>query len=238
MSIKTTSFIFARGGSKGVRGKNARTIAGRPLIAHAIETALKSQYISRVVVSTDDELIASIAKVSGAEVPFMRPAELATDTSPEWLSWRHAIEQTRSIYGADACDIFISTPATCPLRDVSDIDRCVEKLLETPEADLVITTTASHSNPYFTMVTQAEDGRIAIAAKPETPIARRQDAPRVLDIVGIAYAAKPDFIMRSQGMWEGSVRAVEVPQERAIDIDTEYDFLMADLLLQHKLKTA
>lgn len=137
MTIKTTAFIFARGGSKGVLRKNIKTLAGKPLICYAIETSLKNQYVTRVVVSTDDEKIAEIAKQSGAEVPFMRPAELARDDSPEWLSWRHAIENTRAIYGTDSCPIFLSTPATCPFRDVSDIDNCVETLQNSPDADIV-----------------------------------------------------------------------------------------------------
>lgn len=234
MSVSTTAFIFARGGSKGVAGKNIRPLAGRPLIGYAVEEALKSQYIERVVVSTDSENIAAAAKEAGADVPFMRPAELATDESPEWLSWRHAITETRRLYGAETCPIFVSVPATCPLREVADIDRCIEKLLAEADTDMVITTAVSHSNPYFTMVTLAEDGSVSIAARPEKPIARRQDAPRVLDIVGVAYAARPELVLRASGMWEGKVKAVEVPVCNAADIDTEHDFLVADLLMRHR----
>jgi N-acylneuraminate cytidylyltransferase len=235
MSISTTAFIFARGGSKGVAGKNIRPLAGKPLIGYAVEEALKSQYIERVVVSTDSQDIAAAATAAGAQVPFMRPAELATDESPEWLSWQHAITQTRAFYGQESCPLFVSVPATCPLREVADIDRCIEKLLAEPETDMVITTTASHSNPYFTMVTLADDGSVAIAARPEKPIARRQDAPRVMDIVGVAYAVRPEFVLRASGMWDGKVKAVEVPVCNAADIDTEHDFLVADLLMRHRL---
>lgn len=235
MSLKTTAFIFARGGSKGVVGKNIRPLAGKPLIAYAIETALQSPYIARVVVSTDDAAIAEVAQRAGGNVPFMRPAELAADTSPEWLAWQHAITETEKHYGAGACDLFVSVPAPCPLRIVDDINLPIEALLANPEADIVLTTAAAHSNPYFTMVTKDDTGRVQLAAKPPVPVARRQDAPRVLDIVGMTYVARRDFVMRASGVWDGNVFAVELPAERTIDIDTEHDFLVADLLMQHRL---
>lgn len=231
MNSKTPAFIFARGGSKGVRGKNIRDLAGKPLIAYAIECAKKSSYISRVVVSTDNEDIAQVAVGFGAEVPFVRPHELAGDESPEWLAWQHAITETRKVYGADCCPVFVSVPATCPFRKTEDIDNCIREL-NSDETDMVITVTQSHSNPYFTMVTADKDGYAQLAAKPEKPIARRQDAPKIMDIVGVAYAAKPEFVMRAKGMWDGRVKGVEVPQERALDIDTEHDFLMAELLMK------
>ena len=121
--------IFARGGSKGVPRKNVRPLAGRPLIAYAIETALASRWIGRVVVSTDDAEIAAIARQYGAEVPFMRPAELARDDSPEWLAWQHAI---RSLGEMDA---LVSVPPTSPLRTVDDVDGCIQVLLES-DADV------------------------------------------------------------------------------------------------------
>ncbi len=234
VSIQTCAFIFARGGSKGVRGKNIRDLAGKPMIAYAIESAKNSKYISRVIVSTDSEEIAAVARKYGAEVPFMRPSELATDDSPEWLAWQHAIGQARNLYGKDSCPIFVSVPATCPLRKTVDIDNCVEALVADKNADMVITVTASHSNPYFTMITHDVEGYASLAAKPPVPVVRRQDAPKVMDIVGVAYAAKPEFVLNSTSMWQGKVKTVEVPQESSLDIDTEYDFLVADLLLRNR----
>lgn len=232
---KTTAFIFARGGSKGCVGKNIRPLAGKPLIAYAIEAAKQSRYITRVVVSTDDAAIAGVATRCGAEVPFMRPSELAADNSPEWLAWKHAITETESHYGKGSCDLFVSVPATCPLRGVEDIDHAIEALIANEQADIILTTTQSHSNPYFTMVAKDAASRVSIAANPPQPVARRQDAPEIFDIVGVAYAARRDFVMRANGVWEGNVFAVTIPQERAIDIDTEHDFLMADLLMRHRL---
>jgi CMP-N-acetylneuraminic acid synthetase len=238
METRTTAFIFARGGSKGVAGKNIRLLAGKPLIAYAIEAARASRTVARVVVSTDSEAIADVARAHGALVPFLRPAELAQDDSPEWLAWRHAIVETKKALGEDAVPFFLSVPATCPLRLPEDIDACATALLGDTHADLVITTTPAHANPYFTMVRAREDGYLTIAAKPETPIARRQDAPRIDEIVGVAYAARTGFVMEKMGLWEGRARGVAVPQGRAVDIDTEHDFRVADLLMRERLKGA
>lgn len=229
MSQNLTAFIFARGGSKGVPGKNIRALHGKPLIAYAIEAALGSKHIKRVVVSTDNVQIADAARKHGAQVPFMRPVALASDDSSEWLAWQHAIGET----GID--DIFVSVPATCPLRKSEDVDHTIDALMNDPAADIAITVAASHSNPYFTMVTQDTNGYVNIAARPEHPIVRRQDAPKVMDIVGVAYAARVPFVLKAKGLWDGKVRAVEVPRERAIDIDTEFDFHLAELLMKHPL---
>ena len=119
--MKIIAFIFARGGSKGLPNKNIKILNGKPLIAWSIEHAKKINRIDRVIVSTDSEEIAKIAREFGAEVPFMRPLELATDESPEWLSWQHGLKYLKSI---DGClpDLMLSIPATAPLRDVEDIN--------------------------------------------------------------------------------------------------------------------
>ena len=114
--MNITGFIFARGGSKGVPRKNVRSLCGKPLIAHAIDAALGSRFIQRVVVSTDDPEIADVARRYGADVPFLRPAELATDTAAEWLCWRHAIQFVNAEAGRLPLDLFVSVPATAPLR--------------------------------------------------------------------------------------------------------------------------
>src|SRR5947209_3702567 len=121
--MKIETFIFARGGSKGVPGKNIRALAGRPLIAHAIDAALQTPGLDRVTVSTDDPAIADIARRSGADVPFMRPADLASDTASEWQAWRHAIHELQA-QGQDF-DTFVSVPAVCPLRSPIDILACL-----------------------------------------------------------------------------------------------------------------
>lgn len=221
--------IFARGGSKGVPRKNIRPLAGKPLIAYAIETALASRYINRLIVSTDDKEIAAVARQYGAEVPFMRPAELARDDSPEWLAWQHAIQAMRERL-TEPLRAFISVPATSPLRAVEDVDACIEKLLES-DADAVITVTPAARNPYFNMVTLDEAHTARLVMDAAQPIARRQDAPAVYDITTVAYAARPQFVLDHKSLFEGKIKAVIVPSERALDIDTELDFQFAEFLL-------
>jgi N-acylneuraminate cytidylyltransferase len=220
--------IFARGGSKGVPRKNIRQLAGRPLIAHAIETAKRARTLERLIVSTDDEEIASVARQYGAEVPFMRPAALAQDDSPEWLAWRHAL-QTLEEQDGHVPDVLVAIPTTSPLRAPGDIDACVDRLLES-DADIVITVTHAARSPYFNMVVL--DGDAArLVIPPSEEITRRQDAPVVYDMTTVAYAARSAFVLKAGGLFEGTTRAVIIPTERALDIDDEHSFRIAERLL-------
>jgi N-acylneuraminate cytidylyltransferase len=234
MSLDIVGYIFARGGSKGVPRKNIRHLAGKPLIAYAIETAKQSRYITRVIVSTDDPEIAGIAKRFGADVPFLRPSELAGDRSPEWLAWRHAIQEAKKESGKIP-DIFVSIPTTSPLRDASDIDRCISCLQES-DADIVVTVKKADRSPYFNMVTLDGNGFAKVVMQAGSTLVRRQDAPTVYDMTTVAYASRPEFIIRAVGIFCGKVRVVEVPPERAIDIDTELDFRIAEFLISDKKK--
>lgn len=222
--------IAARGGSKGVPRKNIRPLAGKPLIAHSIETALDSEWIDRVIVSTDDIEIAEVSQRYGAEVPFMRPEELARDDSPEWLTWQHAIRTLESVNGIPNIDVFVSIPPTAPLRSVENVDACIRMLLES-DADIVITVKPAERNPYFNMVTLVEGNDARLVMSPERPVHRRQDAPPVYDITTVAYAARPLFVLNATSMFEGKVKAVVVPVEGALDIDTELDFKFAEFML-------
>jgi len=222
--------IFARGGSKGVPRKNIRPLASKPLIAYAIETALASELIDRVVVSTDDEEIAEIAQQHGAKVPFMRPQELARDDSPEWLAWQHAIRVLEVTKGEPRMDVFVCIPPTSPLRAVEDVNACIKTLLES-DADLVITVKAAERSPYFNMVVLDEQGYARLVVPPDRPIHRRQAVPPVYDMTTVAYAARPGFVLNANSIFEGKVKAVIVPVERALDIDTELDFKFAEFLV-------
>jgi CMP-N-acetylneuraminic acid synthetase len=233
MSSEVIGFIFARGGSKGVPRKNIRELAGKPLIAWAIECGQNSRLVERVVVSTDDQEIAEIAKSCGAEVPFMRPAELAGDRSPEWLAWRHAIEAIREHPDFGPFEIFASIPTTSPLRWVQDLDQCIEALRDS-SADIVITVKAAARNPYFNQVMLDADNRAGLVIPPDQGVHFRQAAPKVYDVTTVAYAARPDFVLEAESMFQGEVRAVMIPEERALDIDSELDFQIAEFLMSSK----
>ena len=223
-------FIFARGGSKGVPHKNIRPLAGKPLIAYAIETALASELIDRVIVSTDDAEIADVAREYGAEVPFMRPQELAQDDSPEWLAWQHAIRALEAAEGDPKIDVFVCVPPTSPLRAVEDVDACIQTLLDS-DADLVITVKPAERNPHYNMVMLDGAGYARLVIPPEQTIHQRQATPAVYDMTTVAYAARPEFVLNANSMFGGRVKAVIVPAERAVDIDTELDFKFAEFLL-------
>lgn len=227
--MKAIAFIFARGGSKGLPGKNIRPLGGKPLIAWPIEHALAVKRIERVIVSTDSEEIAAVARKYGAEVPFIRPAELARDDSPEWLAWRHALNYLLDIDGV-LPQAMVSVPTTAPLRLPLDIENCMDEY-EKGDVDIVITVSDARRSPYFNMVKTNVDGTVGLVIPPKSAIVRRQDVPTVYDMATVAYVARPEFVMTHKAVFEGRVRAVNVPAERAIDIDTLLDFQVAECLL-------
>lgn len=221
------AFIFARGGSKGLPGKNSMPLLGKPLIAYSIETAKSIAMIAEVFVSTEDSRIAEIAAKYGATV-IARPAELATDTSPEWQSWRHAVNWVKKNRGP--ISTFISLPATSPLRSQHDVLAAVTKLQHSG-ADICLAVTPTNRNPWFNMVIKKEDGQIERVIIPEETVTRRQDAPAVFDITPVVYVARPDYIMSNPSIFSGKVVAIDVPKVRAVDIDDIFDFSLAQAIM-------
>lgn len=231
--MNVIALICARGGSKGLPGKNIKPLGGRPLIAWAIDYARRAKGVTRVIVSTDSPEIASVARASGGEVPFLRPAELSGDTSPEWLVWRHALNYLRETMGGYP-DALLVVPTTAPLRAVNDLDRALDEFTR-HRPDVVVTVTKAHRSPYFNMVQAGPDGYVDLVI-PSHGIVRRQDAPQVFDLTTVAYVARPEFVIAQEGIFEGRVRAIEVPEEHAIDIDTPRDFELAELLLEARAR--
>ena len=230
--MMTVAFIFARGGSKGLVGKNTRLLAGKPLIAWSIEHARSVHRIERVIVSTESKEIADIARDFGAEVPFMRPMELARDDSPEWLAWRHALNYLIETEGF-LPKVMVSVPTTAPLRSPIDINNCLDEY-EKGDVDVVVTVTEAHRSPFFNMVKKNSDGTVGLVISPVSAVTRRQDAPTVYDMATVAYVIRPEFILSHESIFEGRVGMVEVPRERAIDIDTLMDFKMAEFYLSQQ----
>jgi CMP-N-acetylneuraminic acid synthetase len=223
------AFIFARGGSKGLPGKNIRLLAGKPLIAWSIEHARAVKRIGRVIVSTDSDEIAAVARDFGAEVPFKRPAELASDDSPEWLAWRHALTFLRESEG-EMPEVMLSIPSTAPLRLPIDIENCLDEFYK-GNVDAVITVTEAHRNPWFNMVKENIDGSVSLIIANGLDLTRRQDAPAIFDVTTVSYAVRSQHVMKENGIFSGRVRAVKVPVERSIDIDTPFDFELAEYMI-------
>ena len=230
--MSTIACIFARAGSKGLPNKNIQTFNGKPLISWAVELALEVKQINEVFVSTDSEEIAEIARMSGASIPFMRPSELATDTSPEWHSWQHFIKFLADKDGR-LPDVFLSLPATSPLRSTIDIENCLNEFKK-GTTDFVVGITPSERNPYFNMVKKREDNQVDLVIQHGDQYSRRQDIPEIFDLTTVCYVGKPTTILTKNSIFEGKVVGVEIPRERAIDIDTELDFQIAEFLFKSK----
>lgn len=225
--MKTCAFIFARGGSKGLPGKNIKPLLGKPLLHYSIDIANSILDGVPVFVSTDCNEIAASALSVGAVV-IKRPPELATDNSPEWLSWQHAVNYVYKHYSR--FDTFVSLPCTSPLRSVDDVMRAINHLKES-SADACISTTPANRNPYFNMVEVGEDQSLNVILNKHN-IARRQDAPHVFDITTVVYACTTQHVLQSERLFDGRVVGIEVPKERAVDIDDIYDFYLAEAILR------
>ena len=221
--MRTFAFVFARGGSKGIPRKNLQLLAGKPLLAWSIEMGQSLAEVERVFISTEDPEITETAISFGAEV-ITRPTELAQDTSPEWLAWQHAIKVAEEKQGR--FERFLSLPATAPLRNQQDVQQCLDRL--DVETDVVITMTAASRSPWFNMVRQDASGNLNLLV--DGNYTRRQDAPIGYDVTTLAYVLRSEFILENQRLWDGRVKGVEIPPERALDIDIPLDLEIARFL--------
>lgn len=229
--MSTVACIFARSGSKGIPNKNIQVFNGKPLIAWTVELALKVKQIDQVYVSTDSEEIAKVAKSAGAIVPFIRPTGLATDTSPELHSWQHFLRNMAEKNGK-LPDVFVSLPTTSPLRSIQDVANCINEFNK-GLADLVLGISPSNRSPFFNMVKKDINNFVDLVMDGETEFTRRQDAPRIFDITTVCYVGDPSFILSAKSVFDGRIIGVEIPAERAIDIDTPLDFKIAQFLHQN-----
>lgn len=216
--MATLGLIPARGGSKGIPRKNLLPIAGKPLIAWTIEAALAAKCIDRVVVTTDDEEIARVAKTYRADVPFLRPAELARDETPGIDPVLHAID---AVTGYDR--VVLLQP-TSPLRTAADIDSAIA--LAEAGASVVSVTEAVHADWIFAMDAH---GALDIGATP--PVARRQDMVKRYALNGAIYVARCAILRESRGFLASGTLGYVMPAERSVDIDGPLDWRLAELLL-------
>jgi len=223
------AFIFARGGSKGIRDKNLAPIGKDTLIGHTLKFAHQSELFSAVYVSTDSELISEhVLRFKDTQV-IERPPDLATDTSPELLSWKHAVSHVSPKH--DSNYKFVSLSCTAPLRSVQSVVRGVDALSN--EIDLVISMSPSSRNPWFNMVRKS-DNHIVRVNSGESQIYRRQDAPQTYDLTTAFYISWPAYVLACTTLWDGRVHGVEIPVEESIDIDTQYDLEIANYLVNRR----
>jgi N-acylneuraminate cytidylyltransferase len=231
--MEVLGIIGARAGSKGLPGKNVRPLLGRPLLSYAIETATRCRLVNRVVLSTDSESYAAIGRQYGAETPFMRPAEHASDTAIELGYIRHALEWLGE-HESYRPDLLVRLCPTAPLIRSEDVDRCIELLIEDESADSAIIMTVAKEHPRKT-VRIAADGTHVVSYI--TGLGR-DVAPSNRQSYGEAYirqslpvvSRRPTILL--QGSQTGEVvRYHIVPPETAIDIDTHLDFQIVEMLL-------
>lgn len=224
--LKVFGLIPARGGSKGIPRKNIKLIGGKPLIVWTIEAALRSSKLDGVVVSTDDAEIAEVARCAGAQVPFMRPAELAQDHTPGLDPVIHALDQLPQ-YNS----VLLLQP-TSPLRNTEDIDSCLS-LVERTNAKSVVSVTEADIHPYWTYrlsadqkITRFVDG---------APIARRQDLPEAFALNGAMYFAQAQWLRDSGSLVGVETLAYVMSKEHSVDLDTPLDWKFAELLMKESL---
>ncbi|OIQ09841.1 CMP-N,N'-diacetyllegionaminic acid synthase [Moorella thermoacetica] len=223
-------FIPARAGSKGVPGKNIRPLAGKPLIVHTIETARASGVFDFLLVSTDGEEIARIAREAGAEVPFMRPAELATDAARGIDVLSHAMawcEEHGRLY-----DWVMVLQPTSPLRSVDDILGACRLMLERNALAVVSVCQVDH-HPWWCN-TLPEDLNMENFIRPEVVNMNRQELPVFYRLNGAIYLGEWNFIKNEKSWYGASTFAYIMPKERSVDIDSEIDFSLAEI----KIKTS
>ena len=217
--------VFARGNSQGIKNKNLLKLKKFSLVEIAVRQAYKTKIIKKVYISSDNKKILNKAKKQKAIIPFIRPKKLATNKSPEILSWRHFIRYLRK--KKITADYIVSVPTTSPLRDVNDIKKCI-KLAKQGNYDLVFTITKSNKSPYFNMLMRKKNNYNFLKFKKK--IFRRQDSPKFYDLTTVCYVFKPEFVMKKNDLLSGKTGYVEIPKTRALDIDDKYDYKIAKLL--------
>lgn len=229
--MKAICFIGARGGSKGVRKKNLRFLADKPLIAHTIQTALKSKIFNKVIVSTEDQEIAEVAKKYGADVPFMRPRKLATDNAGMYEVILHGIKQLRSL--GYKFDILVNRDCTVPFIRNIDVANSIE-LLKRKKVDAVYGVYKQHHNPYFNMMEPNSNGYLRLSKRIRYRIKGRQDAPVVYQLNGL-FVIDVDRLLK-HGKWlMPRILPYEIPPETGFMIDTEFEFQIADMIARNKI---
>lgn len=232
---RVLAVVPARGGSRGLPGKNIRPLRGLPLLTHSVRCAALSKRISRTIVSTDSDEIALVARAAGAEVPFMRPADLARDETPMFPVITHAlahVERSEPSY-----DFVVLLDPTSPGRLPEEIDQAVEQLSATPEAAGLVACSKPTFNPFWVGVIKA-GAFIKPAFDGATSFTRRQDVPTFFRINGALYVWRADHVRAAPASWRDAPHLMlEMPEERAFSIDDLAEFNRAEALLERGLLT-
>ncbi|MGE0040269.1 MAG: NTP transferase domain-containing protein [Vicinamibacterales bacterium] len=226
---RVLAIVTARGGSKGLPRKNILPLAGKPVIAHTLDAARRAPSVDRVVVSTDDEEIAAIARAHGGEVPFLRPAELARDETLIFPVLIHALDWLKAHDGYVPDYVLLLQP-TSPFRAPEDIEAAVRIATETG-GDAVISVGPAHQHPHW-MKSVAADGRL-VDFMPDMPF-RRQELGELYALNGAIYLVATPVLLERQTFYTKSTYAYVMPAERSLDIESPWEYTLARLILEDR----
>jgi N-acylneuraminate cytidylyltransferase len=215
-SHKVLALITARGGSKGLPRKNVLLAGGKPLIAWTVKAALESQFVDRVVLSSDDDEIMVAAEAAGCEVPFRRPTHLATDKASSMDVVKHALQELPDY------DYIVLLQPTSPLRTNDDIDAAFQLML-TRNAPACVSVSEVDQSPYW-MYRLTDDNKLVNIMEPLGNLSRRQDLPTIYALNGAIYIAKVDWLIKTEKFVDTETIAYQMPKERSLDIDDMNDF--------------
>lgn len=232
--LKIVALIPARGGSKTIPYKNIKPLAGKPLIAWTIEAAKSCRELSRVIVSTDDQKIADVTLQLGAEVPFLRPAELAGDKTSSLAVVLHLIQWLREHDDADPDYILLLQP-TSPFRTAEDIQAAIG-LARTKMANAIVSVCKTDAHPLLCKRIQ-EDGRLVDYMSTDLDYLRRQDLPPAYQLNGAIYMNRCQSLLEEQTFLPKDALPYFMPPERSLDLDTPWDWHLAELILKDKYET-
>ena len=224
--MKPICLIAARGGSKGVPGKNIRLFAGKPLIAHTILSSLRSNLFSHVVVSTDNKEISKIAEEYGAEVPFLRPRKISSGKSSMADVIEHAIEKLKS--SRYEFNELVNRDCTAPFIQISDIKKAIV-LLKKTKCDTVVAGYKTHLNPYFNMMEIGSGKFLEFSKKTKKNIVSRQNAPVVYQLTGFQIINVAHFL-KYKKIYMPKTLPIEIRSETGLMIDTEFEFEIASCI--------
>jgi len=230
--MKRLCTICARGGSKGVKGKNLRPLLGKPLIAYTIEQAKASGLFEFVAVDSDSDDILETARQYGADYVIKRPDELATDQAAKLPAIRHCVSEVERL-SKRTFDTLVDLDATSPLRDVDDIRLAVAQL-EASGCDNLITAMPSRRSPYFNLVELNAAGKVTLSKPLPDAVVRRQDAPKSYDMNASIYVWRRNALFDFDSIFTETTQLYVMPEERSIDIDSELDFKFVEFVLQNR----
>lgn len=235
---RVLTLIPARSGSKGLPNKNIRNLLGKPLLAWPIEAARGSVYVDRVILSTDSQEYADIGQKYGAEVPFLRPDELASDTAPSIDFILHAIDTLEA--AGDHYDILVLLEPTSPMTEASDVDAALEALVARPELTAAVGVSAMETqHPAFSVLRDPQNGRIApLQGGDFGALPRRQDLEPVFALDGSFYLSTIDALREKRGFCHDATMGVPTERHKALEVDDLIDFLCIEAIMQHRADTA